>query len=344
MTGLPLLALQMLAATGVVVGGAHFLTRAADFISLRTGLGHSFVGVILLATATSLPELGTGVSAITLYNQPDLAMGAVFGSNLFNLFIIVLLDMAWRRGPLLHSVSGTAKLITWLGIAVIALGTTAVWLHHATTFTNKWHLAPTSWTILVVFLLAMYWIYRHEKTETRTPKGGTWPEVESVSRNGMSLGAAIGVYAAAAVTVILGSVWLSRTGDALSRSLGLGASFVGTQFLALCTSLPEVATSFAALRMNAPTLAVTNVLGSNIFNMGFITFVNDAAYSQGSIWSAVAPVHAVTGILGVSMSAIVLLGLARVPKGAKPQAWISRESVLLVILYVVSSIVIYELG
>ena len=78
----------------------------------------------MLATATSLPELGTGVSSIALVGGEmgvNLAAGDAFGSNLFNLLIIALLDIAWRKKPLLASVSRSALLVGVLGMLIISL-------------------------------------------------------------------------------------------------------------------------------------------------------------------------------------------------------------------------------
>ena len=60
---------------------SNFLAKAADVIAEKTGLGRSFIGVVLLATATSLPELGTGLSSILLVGEPDLAAGDAFGAG-----------------------------------------------------------------------------------------------------------------------------------------------------------------------------------------------------------------------------------------------------------------------
>ena len=96
--------IQLIGAALVIVVASNFLAKSADVISVKTGLGRAFVGVVLLATATSLPELATGISAITVVGEPDLALGDAFGSNLFNLLIIGLLDIYWREGPILRSV------------------------------------------------------------------------------------------------------------------------------------------------------------------------------------------------------------------------------------------------
>ena len=89
-----------------------------------------------------------------------------------------------------------------------------------------------------------------------------------------------------AALVVGAAIWLANSGDRIAETMGLEASFVGTQFLAFSTSLPELATSFAAVRLGAPDLAIGNILGSNVFNMGFILFLDDVAFTDGAIWSA----------------------------------------------------------
>ena len=81
----------------IILFASKYLVRSADIIAVETGMGRSFVGVLLLATATSLPELATGVSSIILLGEPDLAAGDAFGSNLFNLLIIGILDLIWKN-------------------------------------------------------------------------------------------------------------------------------------------------------------------------------------------------------------------------------------------------------
>ena len=84
---------------------------------------------------------------------------------------------------------------------------------------------------------------------------------------------------------------------------------MGTQFLAAATSLPELATSYAAIRINAPELAISNLLGSNIFNMGFVLFLDDVAYTNGAFWAAISPIHVLTGVFAVLMTLILVLYL-----------------------------------
>ena len=78
------------------------LSKYGDAIAEKTGMGRIWIGVVLLATVTSLPELFTGISSVAIIGNPDLTLGDLFGSNLINLFIIAILDVLYTRGPILH--------------------------------------------------------------------------------------------------------------------------------------------------------------------------------------------------------------------------------------------------
>ena len=139
-----------LAATAaVILVASWFLAKSADVIAEKSGLGRSFIGVVLLATATSLPELGTGVSSIVVVDAPDLAAGDAFGSNVFNLLIIGLLDLYWRNGPILNAVGTTTVVIGVLGIAVIAAAIIATFIHGATSSLSGWPVSPLSFLVLL---------------------------------------------------------------------------------------------------------------------------------------------------------------------------------------------------
>ena len=70
-SSLPVLWTTLAVLAAVILIAATQLAKSADIIAFKTGLGRSFIGVVLLATATSLPELGTGVSAVTMIGGPE---------------------------------------------------------------------------------------------------------------------------------------------------------------------------------------------------------------------------------------------------------------------------------
>jgi len=326
--------IQLAIAAGVILWAASYMAGAADVIAIRTGLGRTFVGVVMLATATSLPELGIGVTSIAALGEPDLAVGDAFGSNLFNLLIIGLLDFFWRDGPLLNRVSSSAVLVGALGILVIGIAATTIFAHQGSTFANDFVLSPLSVVLLLTFAAAMYILYRSEQNGENS---------EEEDEPTQSLGRAFGIYGISAAVVVVAAVWLAFVGDSLAAELGLQRSFIGTQFLALSTSLPELAASIAAIRLGAPELAISNVLGSNLFNMGFILFIDDAVYVDGPIWEVVASVHVFTALAGILMTAVVIIALMTQERG-RPGRFFTFEAVMLVALYLGASALVYQLA
>ncbi len=337
---LTVLWLQLAGAAVVILVASQFLARSADIISFRTGLSRAFVGVLLLATATSLPELGTGVAAMVLVDSPDLAAGDAFGSNLFNLLIIGILDILWRGRPILNSVTiMPVAVLGAAGIAMISLAAMAVVVHSSTTAMSSWSVSPMSVVLIGAFLAAMYLTVRVEQS----------PESEPIAHDehhkyaSSTLSRAVLAYLLAASAVVVSAVWLAHTGDRLADEMGLEASYVGTQFLALSTSLPELAVSVAAIRLKAPEMAITNVLGSNVFNMGFVLFLDDVAYTDGALWAAVSDIHVLTGLIAVLMTAVVVAGLVYRPRGRPGRFW-TFESVLLIGLFVAASLLVFNLS
>ena len=151
------------------------------------------------------------------------------------------------------------------------------------------------------------------------------------------------IYVVSALIVVGSAVWLSFVSDDLAVEMGWDASFMGTQFLAAATSLPELATSFAALRIGAPELAITNLLGSNLFNMGFVLFLDDVAYTSGPIWTAVSPVHALTAAIAVVMTAVITLAVVTRPRESRPGV-VTIEAGVLIGVYAIASFLVFTLG
>ena len=335
---LPVLWIVLAGLAGTILVSATQLNKNADIIAFITGLGRSFVGVVLLATATSLPELATGVSSVLSVGGSggaDLAAGDAFGSNLFNLLIIGVLDLMWRRGPILSSLGSAPALVGVLSVVLIALGGIGILIHGNLSLAESWPVSPVSLVLILVFLAALFAIFKEEQ--------GTDSYEEQNIYASASLTRASLVYGTSALIVVIAAYFLAHTGDSLADKMGWEKSFMGTQFLALSTSLPELAASIAAIRIMAPELAISNLLGSNLFNMGFVLFLDDVAYTDGPLWSVVSPVHSVTAIIAILMTTAVL-----VPVISKAKVSIGRivtlECVVLLALYVVSSILVFSIG
>ena len=312
---------------------SRFLVSSADVIAFRTGIGRSFAGVLMLATATSLPELVTGISSIRLVGEPDLAVGDAFGSNLVNLVIIGILDLSWRNGPILAAVGRGPILVGLFGIGVISVTIAAMAAHNTIEFAGGWPISPLSLLLFAVFLAGMFMIYR---------QGGPTEEPDT-SQLDMTMKRASAIYTVTMLGIVAAGVILAITGERVADAMGWETSFVGTQFLAISTSLPELAASYAAIRIAAPELAISNVLGSNLFNMGFVIFLDDAAYTQGPIWNGIAPIHQLTAAFAVLMTIIAIAALMKTNRDVRPRRF-TWEAVSLIALYTAVSVLVFTLA
>lgn len=108
----------------------------ADVISVRTGLSKVWIGMILLGAVTSLPEAVTSVASVVKINAPDLSLGNILGSNMINLFIIPIADIAYRKGAILAFVSQAHILTACLGIFLTCIVIVGLMKHVKKTFLN----------------------------------------------------------------------------------------------------------------------------------------------------------------------------------------------------------------
>jgi cation:H+ antiporter len=304
-----LLAELLLAAGIVIVAGTRF-TRSADTLADRLGIGGGWIGLILLATVTSLPELVSGGTATALGNV-DLALGGILGSCSFNITLIVLLNALLGGGSVLRNVSLSHALSSSFGLALIGLALLGIVLLEK--FAARPTVAQTceaAWalTIAVAYFGCMRLIHRFER---RTNGDATKPP----RRSG---GALLYVdIAAMAAVIVTASYWLATLCDVLSTHkidmIGrpLGATFVGAGFLALATSLPEITTSFAAVRLGNLDLALGNIFGSNMFNIFVIPILKVVSLAQGdALLIANGNVdetqNIITGLLAMLLTAIAV--------------------------------------
>jgi len=307
------------------------LSRYGDVIAEKTGLSRIWIGLLLLAAVTSLPELITGIGAVAVVGVPDLAMGTIFGSNLFNLLIIALLDILYRGGPLLTRAGVGHRLSGGLGILLIAFAGASILLG-----TRVWGgaigwVGIYSLVLVLLYFLGSRGIFQFERGEQRGQEAG----IKALRYEKISSRRAYLSFAIAALAIIGSGTWLAVIGDEIAAVTGWGATFVGSFFLAATTSLPELVVSIAALRLGAIDMAIANMLGSNMFNMGIGIAGCDLFYRSGSIFSAVSTSHVFTASIAILMTLIVVAALI-----SRPQ----RKTPLGMSWYAIGLIVVYLLG
>ncbi|WP_363351604.1 hypothetical protein [Methylocystis echinoides] len=319
-------------AVAVIAVAGSALSRNGDAIAQRTGLSGSWIGLLLLATATSLPELFTGVSAVRLANAPDIAVGDVFGSCIFNLAVIVVLDALHRGHSVFDKMDESHLLMAAFGIILIGFGGAGLLLAPASLAPSFLQVSVFSPLLILLYLLALRAIFYFEAGR---------PKAEG-RKTGPSLGKAIAGYTTAAAFVVGAGAWLPFIGQDLANATGLGQTFVGTLMIAFATSVPEVVVSASALRIGALDMAIANLLGSNLFNM-LVLAIDDIAYVHGSLLEVASKAHATTAFMAMIMSGIVIVALLHRP-GRRFFGAFSWASLALAAVYFLGSYVTYLYG
>jgi len=292
-----------LVATIIVVAGVQ-LARYGDVIGEKSGLGRSWIGVVLLAATTSLPELFTGFGATALTPLPDIAVGDVFGSCMFNLLILSLMDAIQPERISARAHQGHALAIGF-GLVLMAIAGTG--LAGAAQWPSVGWVGLYSLVLIVLYFVAMRVMFTHERQRRATDSR---VETANPANEHVGLRSALVRYGVAAVFVVGAALYLPVLGASLARETGLGEAFVGSLFIALTTSLPEIVVSIAAVRMGALDLGISNVLGSNLFNL-LVLGIDDVFYTTGPLLSAVDPSHLIAVLAVVLMNAIFLIGLTQ---------------------------------
>lgn len=330
-----LLWLQLLICLAVIGFAGYFLSRYGDIIADKSGISASWVGLILLSAATTLPELVTGISAVSFADAPDIAVGNVLGSTVFNLAVLVLLDALYKRETLYSRAAQGHILSAALGTLLIAFTGFSLLLDHAGMSPAWGHVGLYSPLIALVYLVAMRAVYSYERrtlAEYTEDSAGRYPD--------MTLRGAIKGYLWAALAVVVAGSWLPFVAKDISDMMGWGQSFVGTLLVAAITSAPEVAVTISALRIGALDMAIANLLGSNLFNI-IILAINDLFYTKGSLLAHVDASHALTAFTSVMMSALVTVGFIFRPQG-RAVLGLTWVSLGLLMLYVLNSWILFE--
>lgn len=294
-------------AISVWLAGAR-LARYADTIATKSGLGQELLGILLLGGVTSLPEMAVAVSA-TSAGSPELSVNDVLGSASVNIVILAAADAVYGRHAL-TSAPGTPRVMLQgtLGILLLSMvvgssisgdvlvGGMGVW----------------SWLLLAAFMAAIWLVSKSQDLESWVPAQRLAPEAgraeeagapDNTSMRGLIL-RTVGVG-----LVILGTGFLlARSAEALAGQTGLGTSFFGAVLLGASTSLPELSTVLAAVRLRRYEMAMADVFGTNMFNVTIIVLV-DALHPGGPILPAAGRFAAFGALLAIVLTALFVVGM-----------------------------------
>jgi len=320
----------------IAVAGTK-LSRYADIIADKTGWSGAWVGLVLLATVTSLPELATGISSVTLTNAPDVAVGNVLGACVLNLSYVAVLDVLKRDEPLFRRAGLGHIGLAGFGIIMLAVIGLGLALAQFPLMRSLGHIGLYAPALLALYLLAVRINFQYEHSQLVASVE------QAVSRYpDMSLREAGWRFSAAAGVVVAAGIWLPFIATDLAVAMQWTKSFVGTLLVAMVTSLPELVVTLSAVRLGAVDMAIANLLGSNLFNV-LILAIDDVFYARGPILGAVSPVHAASVMSAILMSGVVIVALLTKP-GGRVLRLASWASIALAGVYVLNAYVLFRYG
>ena len=283
-----------IATSAAVIFFGTKLALYGDALATLTGWGRLFVGSLLVALATSLPELSTNISAVRLDPpNPELAVGNVLGANMLNMFTLSVVALAFGGKGFLERVAPQQGYL----ILVAALMTGAAVIFGAVRMdVEAWQVGLSSVVLLVLFVLGMRLVY-----VTRPQEEGDGEE----NYTGITLKKAWLMFGLVSAGVVVSGIFLAWSTDQIAEITGVASSTMGILAVSFVTTMPEVSATIAAARMGAADLGIAGLYGSCAFNVT-ILFYADIFYRDGILGNQTEPAHFAAG--GVAI-ALILVGL-----------------------------------
>jgi len=327
MTATAVVLVQFAGCAALVLWAGVRLSRYGDIIAEKTGVSGTWVGVILLATVTSLPELVTGASAVLLFDVTDIAAGDAIGSCMFNLVILAMLDVR-HPAPLSSKVHHGHVLSAGFGIVQLGLVAFAMFAGERAPRIGWFGLHSVGFLVIYAFAARTIFAFEHRRIAQIAEQ--LTGEVRYADE---TLRRAVLLFTAVAVLLVGAASLLPGIAERLSDITGLEQTFVGSLFVAVSTSLPEVAVSTAAMRLGALDMAVANLFGSNLFNVAVLG-VDDLLYTDGVLLARVSLEHIVTATAAMMMTGIAIIGLTY--RAARKRFHLSWDAVAIAAVYVLT--------
>jgi cation:H+ antiporter len=326
--------LQFIASAAVVVFAASRLATYGDVIAVRTRLGGMFVGTLLLAAATSLPELLTTIASID-QAVPDLAAGNIFGSCMFNMFMLAILDVVAFQGRILRLVMGKHAISGTLAVLLVAV---TVFFILADVDVGIGFVGFDSLILMVGYIGGVWLLNDNNPTQPpQPPLAGDKTDSSSIA----PLWVALLGFGLATILLILITPIMVRSSASIAESTGVSAGFVGVTLVAVVTSLPELVTTIAAVRLGAFDLAIGNLFGSNCFNI-FALGLTEFFYRQGRFLADIDEAMLLAAVLALLLTALGVFGNVTL---IKRRLWIIEvDSVLMTGTYLFGMWLLYTRG
>ncbi len=325
--------------TIVIVLAGTRLVKVCDELADRTGLGEAFMGAIFLGAITSLPGITASVTA-ALDGAASLALSNAYGGIAAQTLFIAIADIFYPKVNLEHAAASVENML--MGVIVVILVSLLIFAA-SIPGVSVWHIHPVSLLLPVAYVFLMRIVQQTRATpmwQARRTED-THPDIPSKSNEHMSrsdLRKRWLKLSGMGLALVISGWLLTRSAEHLAEHWQLGHSLVGGLGIAVITSLPELVTAIAAVRLGSLTLAVGGILGGNAFDTLFAAMA-DIAYTKGSIYAFATSKETAIAALSLIMTGVLLVGLLH--RQRRGPAGIGFESLGVILIYIIGMAVIF---
>lgn len=270
-----------------LIKGADWFVDGASKLAARFGIPQLVIGLTIVAMGTSLPEAAVSIQA-AMKGTAGIAVGNVFGSNIFNVLVILGVTALIRVLPLQRSTLFVEiPYMLFVTLALILLGMGGMTVSRVD--------GAILWLLFLVYLGYLWWLTKKNKEQQNETDGENW-----------SMMRCLVFLAIGAVLIVIGSDLTVDGACGLAQMAGISERVVGLTIVACGTSLPELVTSLVAAKKKHVDIAIGNIVGSNIFNILFV--IGTAAL--------IAPIpfeqaFLVDGLIALAAGVLLWLGVVR---------------------------------
>ncbi len=271
-------------ALAVIMSVGRRLASTADVLADRTGMGEAAAGALLLGAVTSLPGIGTTVVG-SLNGDAQFALANPLGGIAVQTVWLAIADLMYRRSNIEHAAASLENLLQ--SMVLIALLSVPVIAYATPTLRVGW-LHPASFAIPLVYLYGLYLLrrLRRDPMWEATQTAETRQDEPDDDADEDASTARLWWRLAALAAVVAGTGYLiGQGGLGVVAATGLPSGLVGFTLTTAITSLPELVTLLAAVRIGALSLGIGNIIGGNAFD-ALMIFLADATYRSGSVYTA----------------------------------------------------------
>lgn len=313
------------------------MSAIADQLADRTGLGEALVGALLLGGSTSLAGLVACMTAAA-QGHAQLAISNALGGIAAQTVFLSIADITYQKANLEHAAASATSLtqvtllLTLLSIPLLAMAGPEV---------SIFGIHPASFITIAAYIFGLQLVSEAYTTPMWRPKHTAetrLDEPDLVQSDEQGLVKLWFGFIVSAIIIATAGYVVAETGVEIAKQTGVSETVVGGLLNALCTALPELVTSIAAVRRGALTLAVSGIIGGNCFDVLFVAF-SDFAYRPGSIYHAIATEQIFIIALTMLLTGILLLGLLKREKNGIGN--IGFESFLILLLYLGGFLVLF---